>query len=50
MALKLEELEEERVVMGEGMSFPVTLDRKGALGLVSTVCFLEMGFFFPSSS
>ena len=31
--LNVEELDEESVVMGEGMSLPVILDRLGAFGL-----------------
>lgn len=45
--LKLEELEDDKVVMGEGMSFPVILERLGALGLVYRLVFLLSNFFLP---
>lgn len=32
--LKVEELDEDNVVMGVGMSFPVICERLGALGLL----------------
>lgn len=48
--LKVDELDEDSVVIGEGISFPVILLKFGALGLLSRLVFLVINFFFPSSS
>lgn len=44
--LKLEEDDEDRVVIGEGISF-VILVKRGALGLLYRLAFLFNNFFFP---
>lgn len=48
VALKLDEEDDDKVVMGVGINL-VMFDNIGALGLLYRLAFLLSSFFFPSS-